>query len=393
MLDVLAALPSESVDSIVTDPPYGLTNNKKGGTGTASLNLDSPAGRSRVTTGGFMGCEWDAVVPGPTFWRSCLRVAKPGAYLVAFGGPRTAHRLACAIEDAGWEIRDCLMWLYGTGFPKSHNLRDEWAGWGTALKPAWEPIYLCRKSFKRSVAGNVLEHRTGALNIDGCRIASGADHAAKCASVVGLDSGRSDCVYGEWTGSRTDSHSPLGRWPANLLLDEEAAALLDAQTGELQGRGNVTPTKRPAYAASSYQAPMGYGGVELSRGDIGGASRFFYTAKASRTEREAGLDRFEPRIVNDGRDTPIDNPYQRGDTLRKNTHPTVKPLALMRWLVRLVTPPNGLVLDPFAGSGTTGIAAVLERFRFLGVERLSEYAELARARIASVDPSTGEPPT
>jgi len=399
MRDVLATLPPEHVHAVVSDPPYGLA---------------------------FMGKDWDQQVPGPDYWRAVLRVLKPGGHLVAFGGTRTAHRLACAIEDAGFELRDCLSWLYGSGFPKSHDVSKaidreagavrcegvpgpyasrrpresapavsayqdgvanaatatittpateaarEWDGWGTALKPAWEPIYLARKPFRGSVASNVCEHGCGALNIDGCRIGSGGQ--SKWATTRG----------GIWA---TDSDakaaleaSTLGRWPANLALDESAAAMLDAQTGELRNGGQNATSKRMSqglcYGDYGEPIPTRYAG------DSGGASRFFYTSKASRPEREAGLERFRPRNVNDGRDTSIDNPYQRGDTQRRNTHPTVKPVSLMRWLVRLITPPDGIVLDPFTGSGSTGVAAVLEGARFIGCELSPEFAELARARIA-----------
>lgn len=366
MREVLKQIPENSIDAIVTDPPYGLS---------------------------FMGEGWDQQVPGPEYWREVLRVAKPGAHILAFSGTRTGHRLACALEDAGWELRDCLMWLYGSGFPKSHDIskaidseagaereqmlvptrpcnrpeqagpialgasgmRDisapvtpdaaRWQGWGTALKPAWEPIYLARKPITGTVAANVLKYDTGAINVDGCRI------------------GDAD-----------------GRWPANLLLDEEAAAALDAQTGVLKTHGHrtayVSTPKRIAYNRSN---PF----VDVPRGsNEGGASRFFYVAKASRSEREAGLDGFGATNVNDGRETSIDNPYQRGDTLRKNTHPTVKPAQLMQYLIRLICPPGGTVLDPFTGSGSTGIAAMREGARFFGVELNPEYVEIAKARIA-----------
>lgn len=322
-LDFLAALNPDCIDAFAEDPPYGLT---------------------------FMGKGWDHAVPGPEFFAAQLRVAKPGAHLVAFGGTRTYHRLACAIEDAGWELRDSLMWLYGTGFPKSHNLKGDWDGWATALKPAWEPIILARKPFKATVAANVLAHGTGAINVDACRIATDDNPTAK-RRAYGFSANNEIARDSEARGAlvcRTDpakraaprASDELGRWPANVVLDPEAGA------------------------------------------QLGGASRFFYCAKASKAEREAGLENFDARIVNDGRQTSIDNAYQRGDTKRRNTHPTVKPLALMRWLVRLITPPGGLVCDPFCGSGSTGCAAVLEGFDFVGIEREAEFAALANARLA-----------
>jgi len=339
MREALRALPADSVHAIVTDPPYGLS---------------------------FMGKGWDGQVPGPDYWREALRVAKPGAHLLAFGGTRTAHRLACAIEDAGWELRDCLSWLYGSGFPKSHNLPG---GWGTALKPAWEPIYLARRPFKGTVAANVLEHGCGALNVDGCRVGFASEQDRQTALPGSMNRGHVSAA-GFVTQDRSaqtpaDRQSPLGRWPANLVLDEDAAAMLDGQTadklhGAGQARNGSTSPRPKVYEESSYNVPCSTGDMHRF-GDSGGASRFFYTAKASRSEREAGLG---------------------NSAERQNTHPTVKPIALMRWLVRLVTPRGGVVLDPFMGSGTTGIAAVLEGMDFIGVELNPAYAEIARARIA-----------
>lgn len=321
--DVMRSLPSDSVDSIVTDPPYGLS---------------------------FMGKAWDHGVPGVEFWTEALRIAKPGAHLVAFGGTRTFHRLAVAIEDAGWEIRDCLSWLYGSGFPKSHNLKGDWAGWGTALKPAWEPIILARKPLTGTVAANVTQYGTGGVNVDGCRIPLVGDepmYAIQAPSKSTFSAGAKD-----WT---TPTYKESGRWPANVVLDEDAAGMLDAQSGERKsGSGNKNVRNRDDRYA--YGSGLGAGYGDGIGGDTGGASRFFYCAKASRREREAGGV--------------------------ANVHPTVKPIDLMRWLCRLVTPPGGLVLDPFNGSGSTGCAAVVEGFRYLGAELDPEYAEIARKRIA-----------
>lgn len=350
-----------SVDSITTDPPYGLE---------------------------FMGRGWDRVLPDPAIWAEAFRVAKSGAHLVAFGAPRLYHRLACQIEDAGWVLRDSLLWLFGSGFPKSHNLDGDRAGWGTALKPAYEPIILARKPLRGTVAANVTAFGTGALNIDGCRI--GTELVASGNGSLGAAG-----IYGSMARDASSAGTVSGRWPANLLLgcacdgDHDpgcAVAMLDEQSGErpscLAGRD------LPGDTYTGRMHGRGDGPTYLSRkatgvqyGDTGGASRFFYTAKASREEREAGLSG-ERTNVNDGRATSIDNPYQRGDTQRLNTHPTVKPLDLMRWLVRLVTPPGGLVLDPFTGSGTTGAAAAIEGFRFLGFELDTGHAEIARTRIA-----------
>lgn len=300
-IEAMRAMDEASIDAIVCDPPYEL---------------------------GFMGKAWDSsgVAYQPRTWEAALRVLKPGGHLLAFGGTRTYHRLACAVEDAGFEIRDCIAWLYGSGFPKSHN--GEWGG--TALKPAHEPIVVARKPLVGTVAANVLKHGTGGLNIDGCRIegpkAGGSGGAP-------LKFGGENHRPFHDTAEPREFDTSQGRWPANVVLDPEAAAMLDEQSGERPGS------------------------------DGQGASRFFYCAKASRGERNAGLDGFEERAA------------------LRNVHPTVKPIDLMRWLVRLVTPPGGTVLDPFTGSGTTGCAAVLEGFDFIGIEREGEYVEIARARI------------
>ena len=357
-LEVMAGLAPDSVAAIVTDPPYGLTSGKKGGRGVASVSLDSPYGRARIGTGngpgGFMGKAWDGtgVAFDPAIWRQVLRVAKPGAHLFAFGGTRTFHRLTCAIEDAGWEVRDCLAWLYGSGFPKSHN--GAWGG--TALKPAWEPIILARKPLVGTVAANVAAHGTGGLNIDGCRVAGAPPSVPQ--PMFGSSTG---LVYGfkAGEGRNGEMSDASGRWPANVALDEEAARLLDEQSGERPvGNSRQTTGGKDANGAGMFGSNGRLPTVAYA--DTGGASRFFYCAKASRAEREMGLE---------GRAT--------------NHHPTVKPVELMRWLCRLVTPPGGLVLDPFAGSGSTGVAAALEGFRFMGIEQEADYAEIARKRIVA----------
>lgn len=438
-LAVMGALRSASVDSIVCDPPYALTSGKKGGSGQASVNLESPYGRARIGTGngggGFMGKAWDASLPGVEVWAEALRIAKPGAYLVAFGGPRTSHRLVSAIEDAGWEIRDSLCWLFGSGFPKSHNLPG---GLGTALKPAHEPICLARKPLGGTVAANVAEYGTGALNIDATRIGGPPPSVPqpKFNSPTGA-------VYGfkAGEGRNGEMSQASGRWPANVVLSHSpecrevgtrkvrgsapngpnrgrmgyhgsgvqperepgytdadgmetvtawdcapdcAVRLLDDQSGTLTSGAN--PTSR-----SSDKFRTAYGDFEgqrecvAARGvDVGGASRFFYTAKAARSEREAGLDGGErkAKLWSSGEQNPGSFQAEGTDRTSTNHHPTVKPLDLMRWLCRLVTPPGGLILDPFTGSGSTGCAAVLEGFRFIGIEREAEYVAIARRRIA-----------
>ncbi len=471
-LEILAEMGTSTVDSVVTDPPYGL---------------------------GFMGRDWDRALPDPETWAELLRVAKPGTHLAAFGHPRLYHRLVCQIEDAGWEIRDCLMWLYGTGFPKSHDVskaidrqrfdRDQiyqvtawirfardragltnsdidaafgcngmgrhwtdvppngkqpsiptleqvpkllttlgnpgvpediaellivlngrkgqpgeawfrrevigrrfdgagntgrevvpfmapessefdvtasatpeaatWEGWGTALKPAWEPIVLARKPLIGTVAANVADYGTGGINIDGCRIGTTVETWPKSRSYhpegpkpIGAR------VHGKGE-TQSAGAAPAGRWPANLLLDAEAAAMLDEQSGE---QWSGVAVQRNGGGQRIFGSGDGMRRPDAGFGDTGGASRFFYCAKASTREREAGLVAASP-----GK--------------RANDHPTVKPLDLMRWLVRLVTPPGGRVLDPFMGSGTTGAAARMEGMRFAGIDIDSRFVDMARARI------------
>jgi len=411
-LDVLRELPDESVDSCVVDPPYGLE---------------------------FMGKEWDSFKKGDSFqefntrWAiEVFRVLKPGGHLLAFGGTRMWHRLACAIEDSGFEVRDTLSWIYGSGFPKSldvskaidrelgtpravsgsgpavdrialdyggatgkakNGLKSEfvvdrecntdearqWSGWGTALKPAHEPIIVARKPLIGTVAANVLAHGVGGLNIDGCRIPNvtvpGGSLAVNTHLRKSVRRGAGESIFGNAAEQSFDPSS--GRWPANVILGHSPECVpggcvkgcpvptLDAQSGELTtNAGSI----RPDHSA------MGYSGNDrgVNRevvADSGGASRFFpqfsyteddapflYCAKASRAERNDGLEGV-------------------------NNHPTVKPIALLRWLQRLVTPKGGLVLDNFSGSGSGGVAAVAEGFRYLGIEREPEYVKIARERI------------
>jgi DNA modification methylase len=369
--EVLKSIPDASIDSVVCDPPYALVSIVKrfGALGAAACVVpEGGSGAYARVSAGFMGKTWDTgeTAFAAEFWAEVLRVLKPGGHLVASSGSRTVHRMVCAIEDAGFEIRDGLQWLYGSGFPKSHNvakklskqlagpdLCEQWEGWGTALKPAVEPICLARKPLDHdlTVAANVLRWRTGALNIDGCRVESGADHAAKCASVVGLDSNRTGDVYGEWSGARTDSYSPDGRWPANIIhdgSDEVLAAFPNVKTG---GPGitkkNSNSVVYEGVASSADRDTVGYD-------DCGSAARFFYTAKADADDRLG------------------------------SKHPTVKPVDLMQWLCRLVTPKGGTVLDPFAGTGTTAEAAFREGFNSIIIEREPEYQADIRRRMALV---------
>lgn len=367
-IDIMKTLPDCSVDAVVTDPPYGLS---------------------------FMGKKWDYDVPSVDIWREVLRVLKPGGHVLSFGGTRTYHRMAVNIEDAGFEIRDQVMWLYGSGFPKSHNLKDEWQGWGTALKPANEPICLARKPLEKglTVAENVLKWGTGAINVDGSRIeTTGADKEKHLAEWDRVQSKQKGSV--EFKGLKDialNDYAKTGRWPANLLLDETAAEMLDEQSG----------VSKSVIRQSSAIAPTGNGkthgkmsalATERGFADSGGASRFFYVAKASKSERNAGLEGMPEKQTTymataNGMGAPsvlIDDKGRERDrftTSHQNHHPTVKPIKLMEYLIKLITPPNGVILDPFMGSGSTGVAAKNLGFNFTGIELNEEYFEIAKKRI------------
>lgn len=344
-LETLRAMLDNSVDSIVTDPPYGLS---------------------------FMGKRWDYDVPSVEIWTECLRVLKPGGHLLAFAGTRTQHRMAVRIEDAGFEIRDMIAWVYGSGFPKSHNLNGDWDGWGTALKPALEPITVARKPPVGTVAANVLEHGTGALNIDGCRVTGEVPVFTKKAQSA-------DNCYGDGLNgsARTGEVSTVGRWPANLIHDgsDEVLAQFPAKAGAsapVKGSEDSNPAK------NTYGE---YGRVPVAfHGDTGSAARFFYCAKASRKDRNDGLPSSDkPAVATNA--TMREREDADWGARNGNHHPTVKPTELMAYLCRLVTPPGGVVLDPFMGSGSTGKAAMREGFRFIGCELSEEYSAIARARI------------
>lgn len=371
--EVLAELPDASVDAVVTDPPYGLSSEPD----IVEVLTHWLAGdRYEHGSRGFMGKTWDSFVPGPEYWRECLRVLKPGGHLLAFASTRTSDLMGIAIRMGGFEIRDSLLWLYGTGFPKSLNIGD---GRGTALKPAHEPIVMARKPLVGTVAANVSAHGTGALNIDACRIEGAKPDTTRGA---GGQHGRYNALPAQ--GRVVDDGA--GRWPANVILDEEAAAMLDEQSGTLKSPASYTRGADASGGILGKSKPAGY---EMpGYGDSGGASRFFYVAKASRSERDRGCEHLPARSAgeatdredgSDGLSSPRAGAGRTGGA--RNHHPTVKPVQLMRYLVRMVTPKGGVVLDPFMGSGTTGVACMAEWLRFIGIEQSAEYIAIAEARI------------
>jgi DNA modification methylase len=409
-IEAMKAMPDNSVDSIVTDPPYEL---------------------------GFMGKSWDAsgIAFNVEVWREALRVMKPGGHLIAFSGSRTYHRMAVAIEDAGFEIRDQIMWVYGSGFPKSHNVskgidkaagfdgeviatekvdigmqggsmhagretnvveRDvrelsdaakQWDGWGTALKPAHEPMVLARKPLIGTVANNVLTHSTGGLNIDSSRVFADGENFdnLKSRPIGKLNTRRNDETDEEFDVRVNESPEQLaalaklkelGRWPANFIHDgsDEVVALFP----------QTAPGNRPKNRNNGFWSDKPAEELDGERLEGGSAARFFYCAKASKRDRNEGLEGFEAKRDHDGRaDGGVggDNPRNRTNNAKLNHHPTVKPTTLMQYLVRLVTPPNGIVLDPFMGSGSTGKACAYEGFDFIGIEQSAEYVAIAQARI------------
>ena len=397
-LEVMRGMEAESVDAIVTDPPYGLS---------------------------FMGKKWDYDVPSVEVWRECLRLLKPGGHLLAFAGTRTQHRMACNIEDAGFEIRDMIAWVYGSGFPKSLDVSKaidkaagaerevvgmkqgvrgadgtghesampgkatgikqvrcdvaitapatdaakQWAGWGTALKPAMEPITVARKPFDGTVAENVLRHGTGAINVDGCRVGTTVETRPATRSWTASRGPKPRGAHGSGDGETISAgDAPPGRFPANIIHDgsEQVVSLFPQSVSSATG----------------------------SAGGTGSAARFFYCAKASKRDRDEGCEELEERtkkvpvIQTVGVGLHGQSEDGKQIALARNNHPTVKPTDLMKYLVRLVCPPNGIVLDPFMGSGSTGKACALEGFRFIGIEREAEYIEIAERRIMACQTSS-----
>jgi site-specific DNA-methyltransferase (adenine-specific) len=385
-LEVLRSMPDNSVDSIVTDPPYGLGKEPDA---FAMLCDWMNTGHHDAQGSGFMGKEWDAFVPQPAVWRECLRVLKPGGHLLSFGGTRTYDLVLLGLRIAGFEIRDCIMWLYGSGFPKSRN--GTWGG--TALKPAHEPVVVARKPLEGTVAANVLAYGTGALNIDGCRVPATSENRTR----IGESSQETRYTeigttnFAATPGTR--GGDPAGRWPANIIhdgSDEVRAAFPDAkgQQGDLKETGH-------ARLSSGRFGDMPPACAHPARIETDtSAARFFYCAKASKTDRNEGCEALPLRASGMVSNTSGQHITRRDGGAPKptaNNHPTVKPTELMRYLCRLVTPHNGIVLDPFAGSGSTGKAAVIENFRFIGIELDRDkdgnslgYIRLAHARIAAV---------
>jgi site-specific DNA-methyltransferase (adenine-specific) len=414
-IEAMKAMPDNSVDSIVTDPPYEL---------------------------GFMGKSWDAsgIAFNIEVWQEALRVIKPGGHLIAFSGSRTYHRMAVAIEDAGFQIRDQIMWVYGSGFPKSHNISKgidktagaerevigtkmggtpntglyeaglgvnegkyisetapataaakQWDGWGTALKPAHEPMVLARKPLEGTVANNVLTYGVGGLNIDGTRVIANGENFdnLKSRPIGKLNTrrnGETDEEFDARVGESPEQLAALaklkelGRFPANFIHDgsDEVVALFPAV------KGATSRTNASQEASDNAMFGGGFAGAVYDDGLNTSAARFFYCAKASKRDRNEGLDGFEAKRDHDGRkDGGVggDNPRNRTNNAKLNHHPTVKPTSLMQYLVKLVTPPNGIVLDPFMGSGSTGKACAYEGFEFIGIDQSAEYVEIAQARI------------
>jgi len=360
-LERLKELEDNSVHSIVTDPPYGLS---------------------------FMGKKWDYDVPQVEVWKECLRVLKPGGHLLSFSSSRTYHRMTVNVEDAGFEIRDQLMWVYGSGFPKSHNLGkavgdNEWEGWGTALKPAHEPIVLCRKPIsEKTIAKNVLKWGTGGLNIDKSRVP--CDDKSKFPEG---DYSTDTPVGSIRPVNRTADKNPDGRFPANFIHDG-SQGVLDLFPDTISSKRSPKHNKKTEHTNTYTPAQAEYGDHN-TYGDKGSAARFFYCAKASKKERNAGcedlpevewkLQGLSGSVAEDGVSNKNGQGTVRGKS--KNHHPTVKPIALMSYLINLVTPPGGVVLDPFVGSGSTGCAAVQDGFNFVGIELNEEYLNIANKRI------------
>lgn len=349
---LLPTIPDESVHAIIADGPYGIS---------------------------LMNQKWDYKVPSVEVWRECLRVLKPGGHLLSFSSTRTYHRMAVNVEDGGFEIRTMIGWMFGSGKPASHNLKAEGEGWGTGLKPAFEPICVARKPFRGTVQANFEKHGTGAYNIEACRVhaqdAQGFERASRR-----LQPGHVVDATGQWhSDEQYTTVTPPGRWPANLILDgsEVVVALFPTSAGQHSSISGDEPSAPGRHA----YGPMDRVAFE-AREDAGSAARFFYAAKPSRAERHMGLSDPGPQFRRGSTKRDVENAAQEGQ-LDGNTHSTVKPVSLMRYLAQLVTPLGGTILDPYCGSGTTGIAAKMMGFEFIGIEQDLKSVHTARARIAA----------
>ena len=393
LLGMRTCLADNSIDAVVTDPPYGLSKEPD----MMEVMKHWMNGDDYVHTGGgFMGKSWDSFVPGPSIWKEVFRVLKPGGHLLAFFGSRTYDMGALAIRLAGFEIRDQIMWVYGSGFPKSldvskaifklvtdnsHYCIKKWSGWGTALKPAHEPICVARKPLSGTVAENVLTHSTGALNIDGCRVPTDEQIKGGSGGLLSHQRDNIDYPQNDWQPSEQ------GRWPANFIHDgskcvREMFPDAKGQQGDLKETGKPRPSSGRFGDMAPPHAHKARIEVDTS------AARFFYCAKASKADRDDGVllaATSAAEMVDREADSAGMNSPRAGagrTSGARNDHPTVKPTVLMQWLVRLVTPPGGTVLDPFTGSGSTGKACMLEGFEFIGFEMDPHYCEIAEQRIA-----------
>ena len=404
-MEILKSIPENSIDAIITDPPYGLA---------------------------FMGKKWDYDIPAIEIWIECLRTLKPGGYLLSFAGTRTQHRMACNIEDSGFEIRDMIAWVYGSGFPKSLNIgkavdklqgnerevvgikqgtyadikRDketgqdglhggiakerprvkveetkgtsEWEGWGTALKPALEPITMARKPLsEKTIAENCLKWGTGGLNIDECRVGVEERDLLEKRPILNISG-----IYGQGlAGSKAIGKTTQGRFPANFIHDgsDEVLNIFPETKSIKSNRGNINIGKMAGGSGQSEK-------TDTIRGhnDSGSAAKFFYCAKAGKDERNRGCDELEERqYSHDGRKKEIENPFQRQKSVARNNHPTVKPISLIQYLIKLVSREGQTILDPFGGSGTTAIACLEIGRNYVLIEKESEYVEIANKRIES----------
>lgn len=452
MLDMLEVIEPNTIDSIVTDPPYGLTSITKrfGKEDSAECQYGKDGSFQRLSKG-FMGKEWDGsgIEYNIDTWKRCYEVLKPGGYLLAFGGSRTFHRIACAIEDAGFEIRDTIMWLYGSGFPKSMNIglaldkkngvdnrtgnikkgvgsnntnsmknglgasqefafeyeeriaQNEWQGWGTALKPSFEPIIVARKPFKGSLVDNVIEYGVGGINIDECRVGNEERTYKGCGkSNVGFIGGSFE------NGSKEDiEYNVSGRFPANTILTYDETDFDEVCGGFPYTKSSnvIRKNKNNPYGNKNMWNDNNCVGINtFGFNDSGSASRYFYCAKASKRDRDEGCQDLEDTVnacsnqaiaeLKRGNDTFSDETNSTFNKVYKgkNTHPTVKPTELMQYLVRLVSPNGATILDPFNGSGSTGKAVMYENkernknYKYIGIELTEEYLPIAKARIEYV---------